>query len=61
MDNPPKGKSVKIRISDFWYFKVSLLSENWVSTSNLNMMRKIGVDPLAQTKRNEEEVTIWKI
>jgi hypothetical protein len=61
MENPSKGKPVKIHISDFWYFKVSLLSENWVTTGNLNMMRKIGVDPLAQTRRNEEEVTIWKL
>jgi len=60
MGIPPTGKPVKMRFSDFWLFKESLLSENWVTTDNLDLdgKRQFGVDPLAQMRRKKEEVTI---
>jgi predicted ester cyclase len=44
------GKPVKMRFSDFWLVKDGLLSENWVMTDDLEVMRQLGVDPLAQMK-----------
>ncbi len=44
------GKPVKMRFSYFWLVKDGLLSENWVMTDDLDVMRQLGVDPLAQMK-----------
>ncbi len=42
------GKPVKMRFSDFWLVKDGLLSENWVMTDDLEVMRQLGVDLLAR-------------
>ena len=51
MGIPPTGKPVKMRFSDFWLIKDGLLSENWVMTDDLDMMRQLCVGPLAQMRR----------
>lgn len=44
------GKPVKMRFSDFWLVKEGRLSENWVMVDNIEVLRQLGIDPLAQTK-----------
>lgn len=43
------GKPVKMRFSDFWLVKEGLLSENWVMVDNIEVLRQLGIDPLAQS------------
>ena len=45
---PPTGKPVKMRYSDFWLFKEGLLVENWVMVDDVDVMRQLGIDLLAQ-------------
>ncbi len=43
------GKPVKMRFSDFWLVnKGDRLSENWVMVDNIEVLRQLGIDPLAQ-------------
>lgn len=42
------GKPVKMRFSDFWLVKEGRLSENWVMVDDVDVMRQLGVDPLAR-------------
>lgn len=44
---PPTGRRVKMRYSDFWLVKDGLLVENWVMVDDIDVMRQLGVDPLA--------------
>jgi len=50
--------SVKMRYSIFWRFEDSPFAENWVMTDDFDVMRQVGVDPLAQMKRKKEVVII---
>ena len=45
---PPTGKPVKMRYSDFWLFRDGLLVENWVMVDDVDVMRQLGIDLLAQ-------------
>lgn len=47
---PPTGKPVKMRYSDFWLFKDGRLVENWVMVDDVDVMRQLGVDPLARRR-----------
>jgi len=42
------GKPVKMRYSDFWLVKDGLFVENWVMVDDVDVMRQLGVDPLAR-------------
>ncbi len=44
------GKPVKMRYSDFWLVKGDRLSENWVMVDHIEVLRQLGIEPLAQTK-----------
>ena len=46
----PTGKPVKMRFSDFWLVKEGRLSENWVMVDHIEVLRQLGIDPLAQIK-----------
>ena len=45
---PPTGKPVEMRYSDFWLVKEGLFVENWVMLDDFDVMRQLGVDPLAR-------------
>jgi len=42
------GKPVKMRYSDFWLVKDGLFVENWVMVDDVDVLRQLGVDPLAR-------------
>ena len=50
LDIAATGKPVKMRFSDFWLIKEGRLSENWVMVDHIEVLRQIGIDPLAQNK-----------
>ena len=44
---PPTGRRVEMRYSDFWRIESGRLAENWVMIDHVDLLRQLGVDPLA--------------
>lgn len=44
----PTGRPVRMRFSDFWRVRDGRLAENWVMIDNIDVLRQLGVDLLAQ-------------
>ena len=45
---PPTGKPVFMRVMDFYLHHEGLIRENWVPLDMLDLLRQMGVDPLAR-------------
>ena len=47
MGIPATGRPVRMQYSDFWLIRDGKISENWVMVDELDVLRQLGVDPLA--------------
>lgn len=45
---PPTGRPVVMRVMDFYLHHEGLIRENWVPLDMLDLLRQMGVDPLAR-------------